>query len=307
MPEANFCAEVSGTKDGDDGSSSDDDAFPEPKVEGDSDTDPSQEHRPDKEAVKAGKSALSRDPFVNNKLPLNPMPDCPDFLSTKTTEETKEMAEQVLEITKDFQRLNMGDVAKANWHINGIKIIPSRSKPKVRFQSEVTELEYDQTEMEQVRFQGKPPKLPRIPPIRMADYGRIPRVKPALSQVRRAMRERRQLKEEPTIRSDRILAVFGITSPTQIVQKEDIVMDLSKVEIRNIHRIIIRLSDATNKMVKDGTNDIAQILCRLLFQKPLSVGQTIANFAKENGSIRPDMVRRQLKNATKELGLEVKI
>lgn len=83
-------------------------------------------------------------------------------------------------------------------------------------------------------------------------------------------------------------------------------MDLSKVKIRNVHRIIIRLSDTTNKTVKNGTNDIAQILCRLLFQKPLSVGQTIANFAKENGSFRPDMVRRQLKNATKELGLEVR-
>ena len=81
-------------------------------------------------------------------------------------------------------------------------------------------------------------------------------------------------------------------------------MDLSRVETRNIHRIIIRLSDVSNKTAKDGPNDTAHILCRLLFQKPLVTGQTIANFAKENGSVRPDLVRRHQK-AAKELGLEV--
>jgi hypothetical protein len=133
MTEANIRADVSGTKEGDDDSSFDDDVFPETRVKGDSDTDSSQEHRPDKEAVKVGNLALSRDPLVNNKLPLNPMPNCPYLLLTKTTKETKKMAEQVLEITKDFKRLNMGDVARANWHINGIKIYTIKIEAKSSF------------------------------------------------------------------------------------------------------------------------------------------------------------------------------
>ena len=88
---------------------------------------------------------------------------------------------------------------------------------------------------------------------------------------------------------------------------EEINVDLDTEELHHIHTIITKLSDIANTRISEEYRlECADELARMLFRKPLEVGQAVANFAKEDGTVRPDIVRQRLRQAVKRLGLQGK-